>query len=677
MYNFKRTFGDTFKVDTFSNVMNFIHSYNDASIKLGSNNEEEILAELKGYDPAVASKILNAIKVQFGGVPSREKETQFMRDYYSYMKNTYEEQRAKVIQAQESCEKAKKYQAPNGVNYSAKELAKSGAKAKKKARNFRWLKFALVMAGAIAGSFLLPMVAVNLFAGVASVQAMSAISMITGIAGLVGGGLLGNRIANAGGRKERYLANKELAQFWDEMQESVNQEQAQLQAEEDKLRAIEKDFGLELDTTTSTMESEAFNNMYNQYSTAPLSRGAEGGIGTGIPFGESEHEFDDEAGRGEEPVIGEEGSERKTPSESTQTPEPEKKEPEINWEDGGEETPAEPEPAEPAPEEGSEESPAELDPEEPAPAEPEPEEPTPEPENGGEDAPVEPEPEVPSSEPEEPEPIENNPYEEPITEDKKKIVMSSMQGRFTKSINVCSSVGRYMLVDLRESVMDQIRQAETMGDVRAIVDNTIPEISNIKSDYVRYVANKTGNNLTRKNGTFMQELPQDKMGAKAMETELPKDYLSKNSGQTFFTSVATTYINQNETLIKNYTKAKYGDLTPAQRKANARALYEKSKEIAHSGLDFAEIDKNAMEFQKQLAEEVESLQLKSLTTPSTEDKKEDYNQIVRSVTAEELNSLKNGFKNVSERQVLEKRMNNINASTKGEFTKEDSSERTI
>lgn len=666
MYNFKRTFGDTFKVDTFSNVMNFIHSYNDASIRLGSNDEEEILAELKGYDPAVASKILNAVKVQFGGVPSRENETQFMRDYYSYMKNTYEEQRAKVIQAQESCEKAKKYQAPNGVNYSAKELAKSGEKAKKKASRFRWLKFALVAAGAIAGSYLLPMVLVNLFAGVASVQAMSAISLISSIAGLVGGGILGNKIVNAGGRKERYLANKELAKYWEEMRESVNQEQAGLQAEEDKLKALEKDFGLQLDGTTSTMESETFNNMYNQYASAPLTRGAEGGRSSGIPVEESEHEFDDEANRNSGEAQGPEEQ------EPIIWDEPEEPAPEPVPGEGGEEAPVEPEPEEPTPEptpeKGGEETSVKPEIEESTSefeyeeyeedvfAEPEIEEPTSEfeYEEGEKDVFAEPEIEESAPEPETPapeseiqneeEPVLGGVYTEPITGEQKEKMISALKGRFTKAINVCSSVGRYMLVDLRESVNDEIRKAETVADAKAIIDTTLPEINNIKSDYIRYEANKTGNNITGKNGTFMQELPEEKLGRKAKETALPDDYLSKNSGQTFFSAVASTYSRQNEELLKKYTRAKYADMTPAQRKAEAEALYKKADEIANAGLSFEEIDQKAEEFQQELAGSISTINAGSLL------KKDNEYETEKSAKAKKNNKFKQNANDASEQE---------------------------
>lgn len=617
-YNFKGTGGSNFKISTLKNIMDFIHAYNDASARIGSKKEAEILAELKGYEPAVASRILNAIKVQFGGVPSRADESQFMRDYYNYMKSTYDAQRAKVEHARKVCNEDKKYKAPNGATYTSSELAKNGEKARKKASRFRWAKFALIAVGAIAGSYLLPLVLVNVFAGVASVSAISAISMIGSIAGLIGGGILGNRIANANGRKDRYLANKELAKYWQEVQENVNQEQAELQAEEDKLRAIEKDFGLKLDEVTSTMGSEEFNNLYNEYANEPLRTGGME-IGAGIPAGESEHAFEDEADPSHKPL------EQEPEQEKEHTPEVEGQEPEaeatleeepaepIDWEAGEDKTPkAEEQEPEQELEQGEEHNP-EVEEEEPKtgatpgnePSEPETEgEEEKEPELGEEHTP-----EI-LEEIQEPEQEEGD--EEPITDEQKAKAISTLNGRFTKAINVCSSVGRYMLVDLREAVSDEIRKADTTAEVKEIVDNTIPEVAKIKSDYVRYEANKTGNNITGKNGTFMQELSAEKMGEKAQETELPDDYLSKNSGQTFFSAVASTYIRQNENLIKAYTRAKYADMTPAQRKANAKELYTKAEEIANTGLSFEEIDQKAEEFQQELASAISTIKVESL-----------------------------------------------------------------
>ena len=118
----------------------------------------------------------------------------------------------------------------------------------------------------------------------------------------------------------------------------------------------------------------------------------------------------------------------------------------------------------------------------------------------------------------------------------------------------------------------------------------------------------------KKNLIYLEELPESKQGAHANDTQLPDDFVSTIDGKTHFAALAASYIRQNEELIKKYTKAKNEELKPAQRRANAQDLYDKAKEIANSGLDFAEIDKTAMEFQAELASRIQELSVGSIST---------------------------------------------------------------
>ena len=199
-----------------------------------------------------------------------------------------------------------------------------------------------------------------------------------------------------------------------------------------------------------------------------------------------------------------------------------------------------------------------------------------------------------------------------------------------------------MLIDSREGTLEAIRNAKTMGEVKEIVDAALPKIDGIKNDYKKYVANKSSNNVTRKNVVYLEELPADKQGAHASDDKLPDDFISTMPAKTHFAALAASYIRQNEAMIRKYTKAKDEELSPAKRKANARELYAKAAEVADSGLDFAEIDKTAMEFQTELASKIQDLNVGSISTTIEEKTEaeevveETIDEPVEEVSAEEV-----------------------------------------
>ena len=270
-YNFKMAFGGNFTAKNFKNTMHFIHAYNEAKLRLGAGaTEDAIISNLSGYSPELARELLRAIKYQFGGVPTRDKETKFMKDYHSYMKKEYEEQRARVLQAQKDANEEKKFKSPNGLEYSASELKKAGEKAKKDASKSRFAKIMLIAIGAVLGSVLLPMLLTSAFAGVMAVTTISTLSAVGGITGLVAGGILGARVYDMGGRKERLENNNALAKFMAENIDAINLAESNLQSQQASLNSLEQEFDLGLNPASGMVESVAFNEVYDAYATEEI-----------------------------------------------------------------------------------------------------------------------------------------------------------------------------------------------------------------------------------------------------------------------------------------------------------------------------------------------------------------------------------------------------------------------
>ena len=278
-YNFKLATGKTISAKKFANIMQFIHAYNDAKLRVGDGaSESEILENLNGYTNDLARGMIPAIREQFGAVPTRAQEADFMRAYHQHIRREYEEQRAKVVEAQKEFQEKKDFTSPTGGNYSASELKQAGQKAKKDASRANWAKFLLIAAGAILLSFVLPMILSSTFVGLMSTATMSALSTVSGLAGLVGGGILGAKLYDMGGRKEKLENNSTLAKFMSANIDAINLREMSLKTQEEALKDLEKDFDLHHNATTGVMESTAFNRVYDAYATEPLSsRGMAGG----------------------------------------------------------------------------------------------------------------------------------------------------------------------------------------------------------------------------------------------------------------------------------------------------------------------------------------------------------------------------------------------------------------
>ena len=673
VYDFSHSSGGSFKVSDFRKIMQFIHEYNKTKERIGSTNDAEILAAMTGYDVMTASQTLNAIKMQFRGIPTKDQETEFMDKYRDYMMTKYNAQKEKVAQARRSLMEQEKFEGPDGARYTSSKLKEKGKLAQKDVRKSRIKRVLSIIAGVAIGGFvsgiglsvLLPILGTAGAPAPLMATITSAVSLLTPAVG----GVLGNHIYNGNGRKATQKRNKALVSFFKEMEEVIKQDEQTLQTEEAALKDLEKDFELIADSSTGLVSSEGFLELYNDYAVASDSYTQP--ANESIAAIESEDELVDE----DEPVLERRANidEPVAYDEESYTAEDSANINQIgtihNFEFADDEESGESRTFEFAGAENTEDDYAVefvdeqnagvgdsnlvdtdittqiSEAEERVRAE--------EAEKydrwltsvkAATEAAIEAEKAKTAAAIEAKDKAEKalaNQKEaqnlektniaqglatalaavqakksaevEAITEEQKNKLINALKSSYTTSINVCSAVGRYMLVDRRNATFEKIRDCSTVGEAKEIVDSARAEMHEIKANYKKYALNKVSATATNKSVHYLVELDANKKGPKADETTLPDDFISSLEGKTLFVSFANTYMNQNRDYLDKYTKAKYPTLTKAQRKLAASALYDQLDQIANSGLDFAEVENLAKQFQTELGLQVDELKMKTIT----------------------------------------------------------------
>lgn len=565
-YNFDGAFGGRFTAKNFANTVKFIHAYNEAKERAGKGaSQEQILAVLNGYEPALARQMIAAINAQFGRIPTKDQEAEFMQDYHEYMKNKYEEQRQRVESARREHSEKKNFKSPSGVEYTAAQLRAAGEKAKKDARKSRFAKYALVALGALVGAYLVPALVTSIFTGVMATATLSTLTAISGVAGLVGGGLLGRTVYNMGGRKERLENNDALAKFMAENIDALNMAENDLQSQEEALRNIERDFDLTYNEATDTMESATFNSVYDEFASVPLSMDEEE---TQIQPEETNLEPEVEVvdkNKGERQVNSEENNELsevevssepvEIEEENVYDVEPQIAEPEILSLPG--------EVAEPAKSEEniivaefediSDTVENEVEPE--VEAEPEIEEavavdfeesPVVVVEETTEEV-VEPEETTEIAEVEQE--TETEQETSTLSEEQIKKQISAVKARYSRAINsgVCSPVGQYMLVALRDQAEENVRACSTVEEMKEVLEIASEETKQIVEDYKKYTSQEGGHK-----SICLKELPESEQGKAANETELPAEFVANVDDKTYINALKRSYVKTNEKLVDGY-----------------------------------------------------------------------------------------------------------------------------
>ena len=442
------------------------------------------------------------------------------------MKKKYEEQRERVENARKANTEEKKFKSPSGVEYSAAQLKAAGEKAKKDARKSRISKTALIALGALAGAWLVPMVLTSVFTGVMAVSTLSTLSAVGGVAGLIGGGLLGRTVYNMGGRKEKLENNDALAKFMAENMDALNIQEADLQAQEEALRNLERDFDLSYDSLSGTMESATFTSVYDEFGMGPFESEEEIELEPEVEVFETEETESESEETEEAESETEETEETESETEETEETESETEETEET-ESETEETEAESE-TEEVETEGdtaeTEDDTADVE--------------------GGEEIPERP---------------ETGDAVAPTEEQIKKHI-SVAKAKYSRAINsgVCSPVGQYMLVVLREQAEDNIRACSTVEEMQDMLEIASEMAKQIVSDYRKYTAQDG-----KYKSICLRELPESEQGKDAAATSLPAEFEARVDDKTYVGALKRGYVKTNEKLVNGYIQSIGADETTA------------------------------------------------------------------------------------------------------------------
>lgn len=265
-YNFKRAMvrGGVLDKTTFSSMMNFVHLYNDAR-ESGLESSTEIISSLVRAGVTNAPAMFNMVaRITGGTIPTIGEEAEFMGAYANYAYETMAENRTRVDALKEEFNNGARFTDGNGNTYSARDLKRAGQKAEKQVSKSKLARFALIAIGAIALSMLLPGLVSGLFVGMVSTATLSTITGISAIAGLIGGGILGKRIYDAGGRKARLDNNVLVRNLYRDNQDLIAEQELEMQNAMARQYELEDAFGIEMDASGHEIGS-AYEDIYERF----------------------------------------------------------------------------------------------------------------------------------------------------------------------------------------------------------------------------------------------------------------------------------------------------------------------------------------------------------------------------------------------------------------------------
>lgn len=265
-YRFKDIFrnGRVLSVQEFRHMMSFVRQYNNVR-NSGVTGEANILRELISRGFTDASAVNQVTKMITGGqIPTIQEEHEMLGEYYNYTQEVINEEKEKIQKEKEKFDTNKVFTDEDGNSYSAKELKTLGKKAKRKARGSRFARLGMVLAGALIIGPLVPAVLTSVFAGVMATSTLSTLASIGTIGGLIGGGILGKRVYDMGGRAERLRKNTSLANLYQENKDIIREQELQKEASSQRLNDLYNMFGIEVDAFGNET-STAYNDMYNAY----------------------------------------------------------------------------------------------------------------------------------------------------------------------------------------------------------------------------------------------------------------------------------------------------------------------------------------------------------------------------------------------------------------------------
>ena len=144
-YNFKRASyrGDVLDARTFNELMNFVHSFNDAK-KSGLTSDADILTALRASGMENAAALYRAVsRISGGSIPTEAEENTFMSAYADYSFETLNQSQQQVDALKNNFQNNECFVDGNGQSFSAKKLKEVGQKAEKQVTKSKWARFGL------------------------------------------------------------------------------------------------------------------------------------------------------------------------------------------------------------------------------------------------------------------------------------------------------------------------------------------------------------------------------------------------------------------------------------------------------------------------------------------------------------------------------------------------------